>query len=271
MCINNIFYQIYNVLDFREMQIIVLSLLENLIPSTCASFLMADHTESANLLCEPICLPDSFSAMENDYLSIEDRDHSRWMLFNSKAMIVRDTDLLPEEDRVKTPRYQKCYLPYKLHYSVDLSIADNNKLLGTLSLYRSKEMGDFTDDELFMLNIVGEHLNARFYREYIKGERGEESDDIFLYLINEYGLTGREAEILQLVFQERTNEDIADELCISSNTLKKHLQNLYRKLGASSRWELMSLKLKRPFGENSKSKSTWASGGHYSSLNCASS
>jgi len=224
MCINNIFYQIYNVLDFQEMQIIVLSLLDNLIPNTCASFLMADHTDSPNLLRDPVCLPAPFSAMENDYLAMEERDHSRWMLFNSKAMIVRDTDLLPEDERVKTMRYQKCYLPYNLHYSVDLSIADNNKLLGTLSLYRTREMGDFTDDELFMLNIVGEHLNARFYREFIKGERGEESDDLFLYLINEYGLTGREAEILQLVFQEQSNEDIAAELCISSNTLKKHLQ-----------------------------------------------
>jgi DNA-binding CsgD family transcriptional regulator len=236
------------------MRTIVLSLLSTLIPNTCASILLSDHTDSSNLLCDPICFPASFTKMENDYLAIENLDYSRWMLFNSKAMIVRDTDLLPEEERIKTTRYQRCYLPYNLHYSVDMSIVDNNQLLGTLSLYRTKEMGDFTDSELFKLNVIGEHLNARFYREFTKEDSGEVSDDILLQLINEYGLTSREAEVLQMVFCDLTNDEIASQLYISPNTLKKHLQNLYRKLGASSRWELMSLKLRQPFGKQKKTQ-----------------
>lgn len=247
-CINNIIYQVYNVLDFREMRIIVLSLMSNLIQYTCASFLLADHTTSPNLLSDPICVPPSFVSMENDYLSIEDEDYSRWMLFNNKAMIVRDTDLLSEEDRIKTSRYQKCYLPYGLHYGVDLSIADNNQLLGTLSLYRSRGMGDFSSDEIFMLRIIGEHLNARFYKEFTKEGANEEYDSLLFSFINEYALTSREAEVLRLIFHDLSNEEIIQKLCISPNTLKKHLQNLYKKLGASSRWELMSMKLRRSFG-----------------------
>lgn len=244
LCLNNIIYQIYNIWDFREMRTIVLSLLGTLVPNTCASFLLSDRTDSSNILCDPICYPDTFTRMENDYLSIENQDYSRWMLLNNKAMIIRDTDLLPEEDRIKTVRYQKCNSPYNLHYTIDLSIVDNNQLLGTLSLYRTKEMGDFSDDDLTLLSIIGEHLNARFYKEYTKAESSNEVNaDLLLQLIREYGLTSREAEVLQMVFQDLSNDEIASQLYISPNTLKKHLQNLYRKLGATSRWEVMSLKL----------------------------
>lgn len=243
LCINNLIYQVYNISDFREMRITFLNILGNLIPNTCASILMADQTDSPNLLCDPICIPKAYVSMESDYLSLEALDYSRWMLFSNKSVLTRDTDLFPDEERVHTEFYKKCFLPYNLHYGVTLSLAENNQLLGTLSLYRAREMGDFSDEELFMLHLLGDHLNARFYKELYKEGRHEDND-FLLQLIKEYGLTGREAEVLQLIFDDMSNEEIADKLCISPNTLKKHMQNLYRKFGASSRWEVMSRKLR---------------------------
>ena len=244
MCMNNIIYQIYNVKDFGEMRMTVLSLLRTLISNSAASFMLADHGNSGRRLCSPICLPESFSGSENDYLSIAEKDYSRWMLFNNKAVIVRATELLPENERMESEIYQKCFAPYGLHYGIDMSIADNNELLGTLSLYRSRAEGDFTDEEVFMLSILGEHLNARFYKEYQEMNlNGTETAEQALRLVNEYGLTSREVEVLLLIFHDYSNDDIIDQLCISMNTLKKHLQNLYRKTGVSNRWELMSLKL----------------------------
>ena len=49
------------------------------------------------------------------------------------------------------------------------------------------------------------------------------------------GLTPREAEVLRLVASGKTNRDIAVELVISEHTVGRHLQNLYGKLGVSSR------------------------------------
>lgn len=54
-------------------------------------------------------------------------------------------------------------------------------------------------------------------------------------------LTKREREVLHLVFLGKSNETIADELCISINTVKHHIYNLYRKLGISTRMELVTL------------------------------
>ncbi len=49
------------------------------------------------------------------------------------------------------------------------------------------------------------------------------------------GLTPREAEVLRLVASGKTNRDIAVELVISEHTVSRHLQNMYAKLGVSSR------------------------------------
>jgi len=51
-------------------------------------------------------------------------------------------------------------------------------------------------------------------------------------------LTGREKEILRLVASGARNRAIADELTISSNTVKFHVSNLLRKTGAATRSEL---------------------------------
>ncbi len=48
-------------------------------------------------------------------------------------------------------------------------------------------------------------------------------------------LTPRELEILKLVSTGATNIMIADQICLSENTVKTHLSNLYRKLDINNR------------------------------------
>jgi DNA-binding CsgD family transcriptional regulator len=49
------------------------------------------------------------------------------------------------------------------------------------------------------------------------------------------GLTPREREIVFLVAAGKTNAQIAAELWVTPSTVKKHLENVYQKLGVSSR------------------------------------
>jgi DNA-binding NarL/FixJ family response regulator len=55
-----------------------------------------------------------------------------------------------------------------------------------------------------------------------------------------HGLTGRELEVLQLVAAGRTNKQIAAKLFISEHTVARHTQNIFAKLGVSSRTEAAS-------------------------------
>ncbi len=48
-------------------------------------------------------------------------------------------------------------------------------------------------------------------------------------------LTARELEVLALVAEGRTNRQIASELVISAHTVSRHLENIFGKLGVSTR------------------------------------
>jgi DNA-binding NarL/FixJ family response regulator len=54
------------------------------------------------------------------------------------------------------------------------------------------------------------------------------------------GLTNRELEILGLLSLGRTNKEIADALCISSNTVAVHVARVLSKTGSSNRTEAAS-------------------------------
>ena len=49
------------------------------------------------------------------------------------------------------------------------------------------------------------------------------------------GLTAREVQVLSLVATGRTNREISSTLMISEHTVARHLQNIFSKLGVSSR------------------------------------
>jgi DNA-binding NarL/FixJ family response regulator len=54
-------------------------------------------------------------------------------------------------------------------------------------------------------------------------------------------LTPREADVLQLLQEGRTNAEIAHTLSIGIETVRTHARNIYRKLGIASRRDLASL------------------------------
>jgi DNA-binding NarL/FixJ family response regulator len=60
-------------------------------------------------------------------------------------------------------------------------------------------------------------------------------------------LTARELEILQLIARGISNKEIADELKISSRTVKSHMVDIFRKLDVSSRTEAVITSLRIGF------------------------
>ncbi len=64
-----------------------------------------------------------------------------------------------------------------------------------------------------------------------------------------YGLTPKESEVFYWVAQGKTNPDIGTILGSSRDTVRKHIENIYRKLGLSNRTQPSQM-LSRDFPEN---------------------
>jgi len=79
-------------------------------------------------------------------------------------------------------------------------------------------------------NVFSATVSSGIVRGYLHSSstrEGREADS----------LTSREAEVLQLIADGRTNDGIAEVLGVSVKTIQVHLTNLYSKLGAHNRTE----------------------------------
>ena len=66
------------------------------------------------------------------------------------------------------------------------------------------------------------------------------SESKFLSRMNVYtSITEREKEIILLILKGYSNDQIAKELFISITTVKTHNMNIFKKLGVSSRYNLI--------------------------------
>lgn len=66
-------------------------------------------------------------------------------------------------------------------------------------------------------------------------------DDKQKRIIAKYGLTDREIEVYLLTVKGLDNNAIAEKMCISPNTLKKHYSSIYSKMKISSRIQLLQI------------------------------
>jgi DNA-binding NarL/FixJ family response regulator len=61
------------------------------------------------------------------------------------------------------------------------------------------------------------------------------------------GLTEREVEVLTLIAQGHTNQEIAKTLFLSPNSIKTYVRTAYRKIGAASRSQAVSWAIRNGF------------------------
>ena len=82
------------------------------------------------------------------------------------------------------------------------------------------------------------HVYRVLYFPVPKKQKSEQ--EIFIQFSESYNLSAREREVLRFLLEEKTNQEIADELCISDGTVKYHIHNLLQKTGCPNRLKLIS-------------------------------
>lgn len=231
--------------NFDEMRLSVLNLIRAIIPYKMASFYLASNNPE-HLQCKPVGVNITDEQLQQYLDEYEEIDYTRWIFMSGKSMAYRETDLMSDFKRESEAFYKRLYEPSGIHFSLQLSIAYQDTFLGIVSIYRSREDGDFTDDELFLLDSLKDHFAFRLHQQAVSAQigtlvlKGKTHYDTADY-ITKYHLTIREIEVLGLLLGGLSNDKICEVLVVSPHTLKKHALNIYKKLGVKNRWELFNL------------------------------
>lgn len=116
----------------------------------------------------------------------------------------------------------------------------------TLSIIDSRTEWDYfrNDKEIYIIFwLVFNILNGGLIWESCTVSEEKKEEEPFalrLQIISEdKGLSAREKEIALLLYEGINNNEIAERLFLSTNTVKVHTSNLYRKLGVSNRVQAM--------------------------------
>lgn len=233
--LNSIIYKIYTMENFDQMRLELMEDLAMLLDFDSADFYLAAGG-SEQLLDAPVM----YHCKEDMSQVYETLDYSRGIMLSGKPLIYRETDIMSDETRVNTDYYKKVYQPNNWHYSLQMIIAKDNRFLGVITFYRVKGKENFQYDDIFILDMLKDHLAYRL-EQHADTNRNVEEKLTISEAVLKYDLTRREKTILQMLMSGRENAAICDELAISANTLKKHILNIYRKLGIKNRVQLFKL------------------------------
>ncbi|MFD2044887.1 LuxR C-terminal-related transcriptional regulator [Ornithinibacillus salinisoli] len=98
------------------------------------------------------------------------------------------------------------------------------------------DYGENNPSTTYLLDLSGPRL-AIYLKQFLK--KSSKKDNQLDVLIDEYNLTARETEIVNLILEDKRNAEIAKELFVAEVTIKKHISRILSKVGVKNRTQLI--------------------------------
>lgn len=232
---NSIIYKIYTIENLEDMRLQLLEQMKMLLDFDSADFYLNSKDGKKSLV-----LPVKYNCDDEMAAAYDKIDYSRGILYSGKCIVYRETDIITDEKRVQTEYYNKVYRPNRWHYAMQMILARNKQFLGVVTLYRTIGKDNFQYDDIFLLDMLKEHLAYRLNEAWENGTQDEDKLTV-TQTSEKYSLTRQEQQILKMLMAGNDNQMISEELTITINTLKKHIFNIYHKLGIRNRVQLFKM------------------------------
>ncbi|MFV8828085.1 LuxR C-terminal-related transcriptional regulator [Alkalihalobacterium sp. APHAB7] len=179
------------------------------------------------------------------FISINLKRHLEFkQLQYAKSMLTRSMGELPIGVLVVDKNFSILYKnEVAIKYCPNLNYADkNNPLTKVKEAVLARINSNLTDGLNLTIGELSFRINThetwdikdQHFTIYIYSETKQNEDPIERATI-EFGLSKREAEIIGLISKGYSNNDIANRLFLSINTVKTHLANIFNKLGVNNR------------------------------------
>ena len=211
----------------------LMRMLTRLVPSHSACFYLVDRDLRAH----------SHSLLNFSYQALPAYVNEYWNLDPFHPRFYADTDLkiagldqarLRAGDRFT--RYQaEFFRPHGIAHEVEVFVREQGRIVAGISLLRSPDEGPFSEADLALLNKVHDFVEYTVTQFYLSRLMDGEDE-----IANRYGLTGRQIDIVRMIRNGATNDEVARQLSIGLPTVKTHLQRLFSRLAVTSRTELVA-------------------------------
>ncbi len=138
------------------------------------------------------------------------------------SAVFRNTDLDSERQLRNKPMFVELYRPAGIERELFVCLSAGAPGRTVRLLFSRGPGADFTDQQVAMMTLLQPHLQ----RAYDRAQRRRSAA---------VHITDRQNQVMALVAQGCTDQQIARRLAISPATVSKHLENVYARLGVAGR------------------------------------
>lgn len=214
-----------------EMPQEVLRRLADLIPSAGVSFAVWDENTREVLTCHRVCFTDDpgwDAGMAELFWGGYDECKAVSGLagLGEAAQVNVWQDFYSHRQFAGTPMYE-LYRRQGTYHRMMIRLSPRRGLERRLQITRERRDTGFTERDKMLMRLLRPHLSA--IRDQIESDRDGAAR-----------LTARQRELLRLVAEGLTNRQIGRELGVSEGTVRKHLENVYARLGVQNRMQAIA-------------------------------
>lgn len=171
-------------------------------------------------------LPDKIAREYMMHYRHVDVLHPQQLSHSPHNDVLRINEVMTWEKYEQTEYYQDFMKRHGFYHEMGAYLYQGGRLKAVLGFIRSKEEPPFSEKDLKLLTFLKKPLTIFINEQTLIEESNDKS------------LTSREKEIILHVREGLTNKEIAASLQVSDNTVKKHLQHIYRKVNVTNRTSL---------------------------------
>ena len=141
----------------------------------------------------------------------------------NKEVVIKSTEAFDINQRKETEYFIDYVTPANTKISLDTNFRWNLEnrgfCIGSLDLFRNEKDIDFTEREMEICRVFQPHIELRA------------SNYAFLFenITHKFALTNAEQDIASMILKGYSNEQIAEEKCITISTVKKHVSKILEK------------------------------------------
>ena len=113
--------------------------------------------------------------------------------------------------------------------SFEVSVKKNGGLVDSFAISASSNYEEFSEKQIALVSMLQNHVESILF------------DSKLSKAVEAFSLSKREADVLRLIVEGRSNSEISERLGVSVSTVKKHVYSIFNKAGVYSRTQLLSL------------------------------